>query len=67
ARQRSGNAGARSTGQRQGSSANPSTGQIGPTFEAYFGLSIPAVVAGIAVSVHIEVGAIEIAGRQLLP
>ncbi len=45
ARQRSGNAGARSTGQCQGSSANPSTGQIDPTFEAYSELSVPAIAA----------------------
>ena len=43
ARRYSGNAGVRSTGRRQGSSANPSRGQVGPTFEAHFRLSIPAV------------------------
>ncbi|MPV69150.1 hypothetical protein GD429_25765 [Burkholderia sp. BE17] len=41
--ERSGNAGVRPTGQRQGSSANPNTGQIGPTFEAYFGLSVSTI------------------------
>lgn len=27
----------------QGNSANPNTGQIGPTFEEYFGLSVPTI------------------------
>src|SRR5260370_27876796 len=43
ARQRSGNAGTRSTGQRKGSLANPSTGQIGPTFRSDLRLSVPTV------------------------
>ena len=33
----------RSTGQRQGILANPSTGQIGPAFWVHYELSIPAV------------------------
>jgi len=33
----------RSTGQRKGNLANPSTGQIGPTFRSDLRLSIPAV------------------------
>ena len=43
ARQRSGNAGTQSTGQRKGSLANPSTGQIGPTFRSDLRLSISAM------------------------
>lgn len=40
-----GTVGARSTGQLQGNFANPSTGQIGPTFKADIRLSIPTVSA----------------------
>ena len=54
ARRHSGNVGSRSTGQRQGSFANPSTGQIGPTFDGDCGLSIPAISLATHAGDHAE-------------
>ena len=54
ARRHSGNVGSRSTGQREGSFANPSTGQIGPTFDGDCGLSIPAISLATHAGDHAE-------------